>query len=84
MSNEVDVGVAASSALVGVVGTLLIELVANGTIDPKRMKERLQEFSEQPDVVNAPHAERDLVHRVIKTMIMGLEIGEREVGNAGK
>lgn len=84
MSEEVDTGVVASSAIVGIVGTLLIELVATGVVDPKRLKDRLQEFGDQPGVLNSPQAERDLVQRVIKTMIFGIEIGEREAQRARK
>ncbi|GEM_PF-5509901 len=78
MSDNSDTNVVATSALLGGVATLIQELVASGAINAERLTTRLQDFVAQESVKEEPEPEREIIHRIITTLIAGIKLGQQE------
>lgn len=78
MAEEHDPGVTAASALVGGVATVVQELVVAGSVDPSRLRTRLHAFTQQDSVQNESPSDRELIERVIGTLIQAIDLAEQE------
>lgn len=81
MSSDDEFNIAATSAMVGAMATLLQELVASGSINGPRMQQRLSDFATQEAVRNAPTSERVAVEAVIDILKLGIDTGKPEGEN---
>lgn len=79
MTSKSDVDAVATSALIGGVATLIQELVAAKVIDPARLQEKLQNFKQQEAIQTEPEPQRSAIEDVINMLLLGIEVGQKEL-----